>query len=155
MPERILQEISCPNCTHPIDISRHGSQVECEACSSRFILQGHLCPNCSTYHAQETTFCGRCGQSMVRTCGKCRTKNWAGDKYCRDCGEAMDIFDILRMQTKHAHRSWMNEHHETVRRIKDEEEQAAQRRMDELMALEAKRQNKIRRESARRRQQDA
>ncbi|MBX3061288.1 MAG: zinc ribbon domain-containing protein, partial [Anaerolineae bacterium] len=93
----MFTEIACPNCLHPIDIRQHGRHVTCDACQSQFVLDGHICPRCNAYHAQEQGFCGECGTPLTRVCQKCRTSNWAGDEYCKQCGAAMDILELLKV----------------------------------------------------------
>jgi uncharacterized protein YbaR (Trm112 family) len=148
MPDNLLHEVACPNCRSPIDLAEHGQQIQCAACSSRFILQGHLCPRCSTYHSKEVPFCGHCGTPLTRTCAKCGTGNWAGEEYCQQCGEAMDIFDLLSRHAAQDRQRWQDERRETIRHIKAIEEKSSQQRMAEFQAIEAERQAALRQRKA-------
>ncbi len=136
MNSQLLQEVACPNCQYPIDIREHGRHIRCEACNSHFILQGHLCPYCSSYHKEEALFCRECGAALVRTCGRCATSNWAGDEYCVKCGEALDILDLLTRFQHNSRLELLEKRHEEIRRIRQIEEEATRRRVEELNAIE-------------------
>lgn len=133
--DELLREVACPNCQNPIDIRAHGQHVVCDACSSRFILYGHLCPQCNSYHEQERTFCGKCGAQMQRVCRRCLHQNWAGDEYCASCGQPMDIFDLLAQQHREVRDQQLPERHAQIRALKQQEGAAAEARMAELKAI--------------------
>ncbi|MBP8001284.1 MAG: hypothetical protein KA314_16975 [Chloroflexi bacterium] len=136
MSDDILQEIRCPNCQSPIKLDGRGQAVNCEACNSQFILQGHLCPQCHTYHRQETAFCGRCGTSLTRVCGRCYTSNWTGDEYCCHCGQAMDILDLVTHRHREARYEQQEQRRQNIARVKQQEEESSRKRMAELMEME-------------------
>ena len=140
MSNQILKEIACPNCANPIDVREHGQHITCEACGSQFLLQGHLCPQCETYHDDEAILCGQCGYALKRACRKCLTSNWAGDEYCIKCGTAMDILELLNQQYKGATADRLQRQMALARQLKEEEDRASQRRAAEFKALEAERQ---------------
>lgn len=154
MPNLILKEVSCPNCQNAIDVREHGQHVECDACASRFILQGHLCPNCSKYHKGEAPFCSNCGQNLTRTCRRCHTNNWAGDEYCTKCGEAMDIFDLLSMQHEAAHSERLAQRDEMIRNLKAQEEASSQKRLAEFREMEAQMRSMARQKEAQRKKDE-
>ena len=139
----ILQEVACPNCRSPIDIRYHGKHVTCDACSSQFLLVGHLCPHCQTYHEKEVSFCGTCGKALNRVCRKCRTPNWAGDEYCHQCGTAMDLLDLITARHQKESAEQMEMRREQIARLKILEEEASRRRMEELMEIEATRREEL------------
>jgi DNA-directed RNA polymerase subunit RPC12/RpoP len=143
MTNEILTEVACPNCLNPIDVRQHGRHITCDACSSRFILRGHLCPNCSSYNQEEASLCGQCGTALTRICRKCSTSNWAGDEYCRQCSNAMDILDLIagnyHMQTSER----LLDQRQKARGLQAEEERASKRRMQELMDIEQARQEEL------------
>jgi uncharacterized membrane protein YvbJ len=145
MNSQLLQEVACPNCQYPIDIREHGRHVTCEACNSRFILQGHLCPYCSSYHKEEASFCRECGAALMRSCGRCGTSNWAGDEYCVKCGEALDIMDLLTRFQHNSRLELLEKRQEEIRRIREIEEEATRRRAEELEAIEEERLLELRR----------
>lgn len=132
----ILQEIRCPNCQTPIQLQGHGQTIACEACNSQFLLQGHLCPKCQTYHRKETGFCGRCGTTLSRVCGRCHTANWAGDEYCHKCGQAMDILDVVTQRYKEATQENHDHRRREIARLKQQEEESSRKRMADLMEIE-------------------
>lgn len=136
MSDEILREIACPNCRHPIDLQQDGRSLSCAACGSQFILEGHFCPSCLAYHQADTLFCGQCGTALKRTCQRCQTSNWAGHEYCQQCGAALDIFDVVMLQTKEARKKMQEERLDLIRKMKEEEERASARRMQELVAIE-------------------
>lgn len=155
MSDDILLEIACPNCRHPIDIrSQQGYQVTCEACSSEFVLQGHICPTCAAYHPEEQGFCRDCGAAMTRICRKCQTSNWSGAEYCKNCGEAMDIFQYLHVKGNADAADRLNEQMAWSRDIKKQEAIASEKRMADLMAMEEDRQEKLQQMRAAQKQQD-
>jgi hypothetical protein len=148
MTNELLHEVACPNCLNPIDIREHGRHVTCDACSSQFILRGHLCPNCSTYSEKEEPICGHCGSALTRICRKCRTSNWAGDEYCVQCGQAMDILDMIANQTAMNTADRLLNQRQQARQLKEIEELASNQRMEEMMAQEQIRLTEIHRRLA-------
>jgi hypothetical protein len=144
MTNEMLTEVACPNCLNPIDVREHGRHITCDACSSQFILHGHLCPNCSTYNKDEASLCGQCGAALTRICRKCTTVNWAGDEYCRQCNNAMDILDLIAGNYQMKTSDRLLEQRLKAQEIKDLEETASIKRMEEFMAIEKERQDEIR-----------
>jgi len=148
MDNEFLTEIACPNCLAPIDVRQHGQHVTCDACGSQFLLEGHVCPNCHTYHREPRAICRQCGHALTRVCPKCQTANWAGDEYCQKCGAALDIFEMLQKVDARSRAEKRNEQHAQIRQLKEAEEQASQRRMAEMMAIEEERQRELARRMA-------
>ena len=148
MDNEFLTEIACPNCLAPIDVRQHGQHVTCDACGSQFLLEGHVCPNCHTYHRDRRAICRQCGEALTRTCPKCQTANWTGDEYCQKCGAALDIFEMLQKVDARSRAEKLNEQHAHIRQLKEEEELASQRRMAEMMAIEEERQRELARRMA-------
>lgn len=139
MSSEILQEVACPNCQNPIDIREHGRHIRCDACSSQFVLNGHLCPQCSTYHREEESFCSNCGAALTRTCRRCKFSNWAGEEYCAQCGEPMDIFDLLSLQHRDVQRAMQERRAEEIRELRAQEEVTTQERLRALEEIETER----------------
>ncbi len=154
MSDEILREVACPNCRNPIDIREHGRYVTCDACSSQFMLAGHYCPTCFAYHAEDTLFCGECGASLKRTCQRCQSSNWTGNEFCLQCGAALDIFDVVLLQNKEVARQAQAKRLEMIKKLKAEDEQASQKRLeamqiieeDRLAQLQARKQKQARRD---------
>jgi uncharacterized protein YbaR (Trm112 family) len=145
MTNELLTEVACPNCRNPIDVQEHGRHVTCDACGSKFILRGHLCPNCSTYNEKEASVCSQCATALTRICRKCSTVNWAGDEYCANCGNAMDILDFIAGNFALNTADRLLEQRRRAKEIQEIEEIDSNRRMAELMAIENARQAEVRR----------
>lgn len=153
MNNEILQEVSCPNCQNPIDVRAHGVHITCDACSSHFILNGHMCPQCHSYHREEKSFCAHCGAALTRVCLRCKSSNWAGEEFCAHCGEPLDIFELLSLQQRDARQKMLEQRRHEIRHLRQEEELASNRRMEELQAIEAERQALLRQRLAVQRRQ--
>ena len=139
MTNEHLTEIKCPNCQAPIDVREHGKHVQCSACNSQFLLQGRLCPNCHSYHAEDVAICGDCGSALNRVCRKCRHPNWAGDEYCVQCGTIMDFLDVAFQTHRHATTNRLQQQMDFAKQIKAQEAEAAKQRMDKFMEMEKER----------------
>lgn len=136
----VLTEVSCPNCLSPIDIHNHsGNTINCGACRTNFIVEGHLCPKCHSYHKHEVDTCGQCGTSLQRICGKCRLPNWAGDEFCKACGVAMDLFEVTNVSFHEMSNKHKAERMAQVREMRLQEEARSQQRMMEMRRMEEKR----------------
>ncbi len=119
-------EIYCPQCNNIIDIYGKHDPLTCVHCEHEFNITGHLCPNCFTYHTDETTLCINCDTPLKRVCQECYTGNWAGAESCRECGALLDIFSLLQTPIKHG----------TVERLKRKAKQAEALKKAEAMATE-------------------
>jgi uncharacterized protein YbaR (Trm112 family) len=145
MTNELLTEVACPNCRNPIDVREHGRHVTCDACSSQFLLRGHLCPNCASYNVEEASVCGYCSTALTRICRKCTTVNWTGDEYCRQCNNPMDILDLIAGNYAMKTSDRLLEQRHRAREIQAIEEVDSNRRMAELMEIENARQAEVRR----------
>lgn len=154
MSDEILIELACPSCTHPINLKEQGQQIECPACRSQLLLEGHVCPGCAHYHKEETAFCRACGTAMTRTCEKCHTTNWAGAEYCQDCGAALDIFQLLSLHHKHSTMHRLDEQIRDAKHFKEKEKADSERRMAQLMEQERERLRNIRERQEAQKKQD-
>ena len=155
MSDEILQEVACPNCRNPINIlGNHDNHIQCDACGSQFILNGHICAQCHTFHQQTQRFCRQCGASMSRTCRKCNHSNWLGDEYCQECGTALDILELLVQQHQSKTLDVQRERSEQIKQIKQQEEISAKKRMAEFEAIEAERQAQLKANREQRGKQD-
>lgn len=154
MSEEILAQLTCPSCTHPIDLKSQGQQIECPACRSQLLLDGHACPNCGEYHKEDSGFCRACGTAMTRTCEKCHTPNWAGAEYCKECGAALDIFQLLHLHNKQTTMNRLNEQMRDAQYFKEKERADSEKRMALLMEQEEMRQRELRIHRAAQKKQD-
>lgn len=135
----MLEQVACPNCQTPINLRKvhaEGAYVECPACGGQFVLQGHVCPNCGTYHAQEVTFCRQCGLTMTRRCPQCETLNWIGDEYCVKCGVPLDIIEMIAQRLNQGTQSRLAEQMDTAQQLKQAEETASQVRLARMQEEE-------------------
>jgi len=155
MSDDILQEVACPNCQNPIDVlNNHDNHIQCDACGSQFILTGHICAQCDTFHQNPQQFCRQCGAPMARTCRKCNHSNWIGDEYCQNCGSALDILELLHQQHQAKTLDAQRERTEQIKQLKQLEEESAQKRMAEFEAIEAERLAQLNTNREQRRKQD-
>ncbi len=154
MNDDILIELTCPNCTHPIDLKEQGQQILCPACSSHLLLEGHVCPTCGQYHKEEAGFCRACGTAMTRTCERCGTTNWAGAEYCQDCGAALDIFQLLHLHNRHSTMTRLDEQMREAQAFKEKEQADSERRMAMLLEKERERLQGIRERREAQKKQD-
>jgi len=136
MSSKILIELACPNCTHPIDLKEQSQQVICPACNSQLLLEGHVCPTCNQYHKEVTGFCRICGTAMMRTCERCGTSNWSGAEYCQDCGAALDIFQLLHLHNKQSTMDRLDGQMREAQAFKEKERADSDRRMATLLEQE-------------------
>jgi len=157
MRDSMLQSVLCPNCGTPIDLRRQntdGTNVQCDACGGQFILRGHVCPRCGTYHAQEVAFCRQCGMSLNRRCPQCNTVNWIGDEFCVNCGAALDILEVIVQRHNLSTQGRLYQQMEEARQIKDAEQAAAETRMARMMEQERQRQREIQRRFLKQKEQE-
>lgn len=154
MNDDMLTELACPSCTHPIELGAGKQQIVCPACHSRFLLEGHVCPTCARYHREEAGFCHVCGTAMLRTCERCGTSNWSGAEYCKDCGAALDIFQLLHLHNKYATMSRLDDQMRSAQFYKIKEREDSERRMAALMENERDRLHQHRKRQAVQKKQD-
>ncbi|WP_420643247.1 double zinc ribbon domain-containing protein [Candidatus Leptofilum sp.] len=154
MSNEILVQLACPSCTHPINIKEQGQHLECPACRSQLLLDGHVCPNCGEYHKVDSGFCRACGTAMTRTCERCHTRNWSGAEYCQDCGAALDIFQLLHLHNKQTTMNRLDEQMREAEFFKEKEKADSERRMATLLEQEQARVQAIRERQATQKKQD-
>ncbi len=119
-------EIYCPQCNQIIDIYGLHDPLHCPHCQYTFHVTGHLCPNCYTFHTDETTLCINCDTPLKRVCQECYASNWAGAEQCRECKASLDIFSVLQTPVKHG----------TVERQKRKQKQVEALKKAEALATE-------------------
>lgn len=154
MSEEILVQLACPSCTHPIDLKDQGQQIECPACRSQLLLEGHVCPACGQYHKEDSGFCRTCGTAITRTCERCHASNWAGAEYCQECGAALDIFQLLHLHNKQTTMNRLDEQMREAQFFKEKERADSEERMAKLMEQEQERLKGIRERQASQKKQD-
>jgi ribosomal protein L40E len=133
-----LQSLICSQCGGgPLTNGGHGT-VSCPYCGSTFAHPDRVC-KCGTVNEQDAHACVACGERLQEPCVRCGTFNGLRATHCRQCGSALNILEHIaarRAQTE-ADRRYNLQAEAT--RVKEEDEQAAQRRMDEMWAVEHKR----------------
>jgi uncharacterized protein YbaR (Trm112 family) len=154
MTNQLLQEIACPNCRNALAVSEDGRPVVCAGCGTQFLLPGHLCYRCHMYHQQEAVICSQCSTPLNRVCPECRTSNWGGNEHCQSCGSPLDVMNVLSRQQKGFTADRLAQQMVTGRQIKQQEEEASQRRMAEMMAIEEARQLELRQRLRKQKEQE-
>jgi len=159
MSQHILEKVSCPSCGSPIKLNQltdkgEEAYIHCKACGSEFILRGHICPYCGAYHEQEAAFCRQCGQSLIRRCPKCGYENWIGNEYCLQCGAVLDILELIVQRQNQGTVGHLNRQMASAQALKDAEEVASRARRSRLMEKERQRQEQIRRDLEKRRDEE-
>jgi hypothetical protein len=137
-----------------VDNSEQVTEIACAVCNGRFVLAGHFCPSCMTYHEEEHAACIECGTPMIRLCRKCQTTNWTGDERCIECGEAIDLLSQLESMSGQSTANRLDQQMVAARVLNEAESKASDRRMAELMAIEEARQAELRRQQAKRKRQE-
>lgn len=148
------QEVTCPYCEQVMMVDERLDEVTCGQCQHDFRLLNRLCPNCGTYHEQETAVCEECGQPLSRLCNNCHTANWAGNDHCKACSEPLTTFSLVNASTLKGNIKRQQEHQQFAREVKIKEEEDSKKRMAGMLAKEQKRQAELQRLSQQKRQQD-
>jgi len=91
---------------------------------------------------------------LSRRCPQCQTLNWIGDEYCRQCGAALDILEIIVHRHNESTQQRLYTHLEDAPRLKAEEEAAMQVRRERMMEQDRQRQIAIQRRIEERRARD-
>ena len=157
MTNHLLESVNCPNCGAPIDLraqSADGTHLDCEACGTQFILRGHVCPHCGTYHEQEASFCRQCGASLTRRCPQCNTVNWIGDEYCVHCGSPLDILELIVQRHNQGTAGRLNKQMEDGQKLKEMELAASQSRYNRMLEQERAEQAALRQRIAEQKRQE-
>lgn len=130
--DEVSLDIYCPKCSKIIDIYGQHDPLHCKHCQHTFNVMGHLCPNCYTYHTDETTLCINCDTPLKRVCQECFTSNWAGAEVCRECGASLDIFAILQVPAKHGAIERQKRREKQVEALRKAESRAAEKQQEAL-----------------------
>ena len=68
------------------------------------------CKQCQLIHGEEHRFCQRCGQLLkgtptgVRSCARCGTATYPGQKFCTDCGLPLRVARVTKEEEEPAPR---------------------------------------------------
>ena len=140
LAEENALDIYCPNCNKIIDLRGRHDPIQCDYCQQVFDIEGHLCPNCYTYHTDKTTLCVNCDTPLSRVCQECYTSNWPGSEKCKECGTLLDIFSFLQVPGKQGTVDRLRRQQKQAEALKKAEAHASERRMAELQNVEVDRQ---------------
>ncbi|MCA9932576.1 MAG: protein kinase [Ardenticatenaceae bacterium] len=136
-------DIYCPHCNKIIDLHGQHDPIHCDYCQHDFDIEGHLCPNCYTYHTDKSTLCVNCDTPLSRICQECYTSNWPGAEKCKQCGTSLDIFSFLQVPGKQGTVDRLRRQQKQAEALKIAEAQASERRMAELQNVEGERQRYV------------
>ena len=150
----VILDINCPSCGSQLDITEHQAEITCAVCNNVFVLAGHLCPSCGAYHQEDQAVCLTCGTPLVRLCRHCHTTNWTGDETCIECGERIDLLSQLEAESRQSTPERLSRQMAAAKQLNLSEAEASDRRMAELMAIEEARLAELRRQRAKRGQQE-
>lgn len=132
------RELSCPACSHrgllPLDAHR----AECPACGTDLEVVDVLCPDCGRINPGDAVQCITCNAGLWRSCPNCGTRNWAGAPACPHCSHHIDALEHMLdrhidVHARHAART------DDLVHGKQLDSWAAQRVMEEMHAIEARR----------------
>lgn len=147
---------TCPHCRSPIEVAEvdydHPNRlVTCTTCLSQFPLEGHLCPACGSYHADIPGVCRICGTPLTQVCTRCHHKNWSGAKACGQCGESIELLDIMLDTQMNQFDQNRSEKSAQIHQVRQASEAASRERMQAMNVEEIARQEEVRRREAHRR----
>jgi hypothetical protein len=134
----VFRDLTCTGCGAP-GLEAAGERVVCSFCGRQYAGSRSFCVNCQHVNREHAAFCEHCGDPMTRNCPACGEHNWIGAEYCADCGRPLDILEYLYQRHKYSTAEWLNRAREDARRLKAEEETAADRRSRQLWKDEHRR----------------
>lgn len=134
-----LRQTACSHCGGAgLEINAEG-RVRCRFCGTADQLEGRVCPRCECVSAADAEFCENCHRPLVRVCPDCQTRNWGGAAKCAHCGRPLDTLDSLigRLQEDTDSRLYRQQRESAG--LKAFEDQAAQHRLEQLRAIDQRR----------------
>ena len=145
----MLSELSCTECGGAgLDLQPDGGVV-CRFCGTTN-TPGVVCPRCHQVNPRRAEACANCQAGLVIVCPACRTPNWSGLEACTKCGGKLDALTYLADRWIQGTDSARQARLQSIRDVKAEEAAASERRMSQLMEVEAQRQADLNRALARR-----
>jgi uncharacterized Zn finger protein len=138
-----LPEMECPNCGAPVTELHDERHLHCRFCGTVLNLHRSLCPFCEYINPEETNYCARCGESIVRICPACQHENWAGMEHCTNCGRVLDILEIMTKSRNRDTRARLSQQQRDSAQIKLQETAQAEARMEQFWQMERERLQEI------------
>ena len=136
---KALRQIACSNCGGAgLELHLEG-QVVCKFCGTPNTVPGLICPRCEFVNAEGTDFCENCQQPLYHVCPNCKTKNWGGAAQCAQCGHALDTLDSLIGRLQENTDGRLNRQQREAHALKAAEEASAERRLEQLRAIDRRR----------------
>ena len=136
-----LRQTACLHCGGAgLELNAEG-QVRCRFCGTDNPLEGTVCPRCEYVSAGGAEFCENCHRPLFRLCPDCQTKVWSGTLKCPNCGRPLDTLDGLigRLQEETDGRLYRQQRESAG--LKALEEQAAERRLQQLRSIDQRREH--------------
>lgn len=135
-----LRQIACSNCSGAGLELHPGGQVICRFCGTPNAVPGLICPRCEFVNAEGTDFCEDCQQALYQVCPNCHTKNRSGATQCARCGEPLDVLlDGLISRLQESTDARLNRQRREASALKAAEEASAERRLEQLRAIDRRR----------------
>ncbi len=139
------RELSCPGCGRQGLLPLDAHRAECAACSAELEIADVLCPECGRINPADASLCVTCNTGLWRSCPNCNTRTWAGAQACPRCNHHIDPLGRLLERHVDVHVQQAARTDDLVHG-KQLDGWAAQRVMDEMHALEARRLAQIERD---------
>jgi hypothetical protein len=134
-----LRQTACLHCGGAgLELNPEG-QVKCKFCGTINNLPGTVCPRGECVSAAGVEFCENCHAALSRTCPVCRTRNWSGATQCVQCGRPLDTLHGLIGRLQEDTDSRLNRQQRESAGLKALEEQAAERRLEQLRGIDQRR----------------
>ena len=135
----LLRQTACLHCGGAgLELTVEG-QITCKYCGTVNNLPGIVCPKCECVSAADAEFCENCHAPLSRTCPACHSKNWSGAAQCANCGRPLDTLHGLIGRLQEDTDDRLNRQQRESAELKALEEQAAERRLDQLRGIDQRR----------------
>ena len=134
-----LSDTLCSNCQSAgLDLQTENSAV-CRYCGTENAVAGVICSQCEFINPAGAQICAECHQSLTRRCPKCGTPNWAGAETCMRCQQTLDAVASVGSRYVDTAARLRAQQHDAAG-IKAKEAVDSKRRLDEMNAMEERRQ---------------
>lgn len=135
-----LSDTLCSNCQSAGLELQTETRAVCRYCGTVNTVDGIICPHCEFINPTGAQTCADCHQSLTRKCPQCGTPNWAGAETCMRCRQPLDAIAVLGARyTDTAARLRAQQH--DAGSLKAKEAADSKRRLDEMNAMEERRQH--------------